>query len=142
MSPPPENPQALKLGPLQVEILLGVLAAGAAYGDRRHFQLLAAQFFVDLDLDGQAMAIPTGNVGGIEPRHGLRLHHKILQAFVERMAEVELPIGVGGAVVQHVAGSILPNGADLLIDPVLLPGGQPPRLALGQICLHREISMG
>ena len=50
--PPAEDAEALELGALQVEVLLGVLTAGAADGDGRHFQLLAAQLFVDFDLDG------------------------------------------------------------------------------------------
>ena len=105
--PAPENTQPLELRPLQVEVFLGVLAAGAAHRDGLHLQLLAAQLFVDFDLDGQAMAVPTGNIGGIEAGHGLRFHHEVLEALIERVSQVKRAVGVGWAVVQHVAGGVL-----------------------------------
>ena len=71
MIPAAEHTQALELRPLQVEVFLGVDAAGAAHRDGFHFQLFAAQLFVDFDLDGQAVAVPTGDIGGIEAGHRL-----------------------------------------------------------------------
>ena len=50
--PAPQAANALKLGGLQVDVLLGVGPAGFQNGGNRHLQLLAAQLFVHFDLDG------------------------------------------------------------------------------------------
>ena len=67
-----------------------------------HLQLFAAQSLVDFDFDRQAMAVPSGHVGRVESRHGLGLHDEILQAFIQRVAQVDRPVGVGRAIVQDV----------------------------------------
>ena len=65
-----EDAEALEIGALDIDVLFGVLAAGAADLDGRHVRLLAAEFAIDLDFDGQAVAIPAGDVGRIEAGHG------------------------------------------------------------------------
>jgi hypothetical protein len=65
--------------------------------------LSSPEFAVDLDLDGQAVAVPAGHVGRIEALHGLRLDDEILEDFVERGAQVDVAVGVGRPVVQDVA---------------------------------------
>ena len=66
-----EHTNALELSALQIQVFLGVFAAGGTNGCGRHLQLLPAQFLVDLDLDGEPMAVPSGDVGGIESHHRL-----------------------------------------------------------------------
>ena len=68
--PPAEDAEALEIGTLEIDEFFGVLAAGAADLDGRHVGLLAAEFAIDLDFDGQAVAIPAGDVGRIEAHHG------------------------------------------------------------------------
>jgi len=75
---------------LQVEILLRVLAAGSADGDGIHLEFLAAELLVDLDLDGETVTIPAGNVGRVESGHGLGLDDEVLEGLIERVAEVGL----------------------------------------------------
>ena len=65
-------------------------------------QLLAAEFLVDLDFDGQAVAVPAGDVGRVEAGHGFGLDDEILEALVHRRAQVDGSAGVGRAVVQDV----------------------------------------
>jgi hypothetical protein len=100
--PAAEDADALKLAALEVDVLLGVLAAGTADGDGIHLELFAAQLLVDFDLDGKAMAVPAWDVGGVEACHGLGFDDEVLDAFVEGVAEVDRAVGVGRAVVKHV----------------------------------------
>ena len=128
--PAAEDAEALELLALEVDILLGVLAAGAADADGGHFELLAAELLVDLDLDGEAVAVPAGDVGGVEAGHGLGLDHEVLDALVECVAEVDGAVGVGGAVVEDVLGGAGACGADLPVEVVAKPGGEAGRLVL------------
>ena len=68
--PAAKAPDALKLRGLQVDVFLRVGAAGVQDGGSRHLQLFAAELLVDFDLDGQAVAVVAGDVGGVEAGHG------------------------------------------------------------------------
>ncbi len=135
----PEDADALELLALQVEILLGIAAAGLAHLDGRHLQLLAAQRFVDFDFDGQAVAVPAGDVGRVVAQHGARLDDKVFQALVERVAEVDGPVGVGRPVVQNPDGRAFAGLPDAVIDTQLLPAREHFGLVLRQVGLHRKI---
>ena len=104
----------------------------------RHLQLFAAELLVDLDLDGQAVAVPAGDVGSVEAGHGLRLHDKVFEALVERVAEVDGAVGVGRAVVEDVGGAAGAGLAQLFIEAQRGPFFEAKRLILRQICLHGE----
>ena len=141
--PAAEATQANELLTLQVEVLLGVLAAGAADGNRVHLKLLAAELLVDFDLDGETVAVPAGNVGGVEASHGFRLDDEVLQRLVQGVAQVDGAIGVGRAIVQNVAGRASMGGADLGVKiaaglGALGPRGEAQGLVQGQIGLHGE----
>ena len=84
--PAPQHAQPLEILPLDIDILLRVLAARAADLYRGHLRFLRAEFAIHLDFDRQPVAIPARNVWRIEARHGLRFDDKILQNFVERGA--------------------------------------------------------
>ncbi len=79
---------ALKLRGLQVDVLLRVGAAGFQHRRSRHFQLLAAKLLIHLDLDGQTVAVVTGNIRRIISGHGLRFNDEVLEALVQRVAQV------------------------------------------------------
>ena len=74
--------------------------------DGIHFQFLAAELLVDLDLDGQAVTVPAGNVRGVESGHGPGLDDEVLEGLVERVAEVDCAVGVGRSVVQDVTRAL------------------------------------
>ena len=59
------------------------------------------------------MAVPAWDVGGVEARHGFGLDDEVLDAFVEGVAEVDGPVGVGRAVVEDVLRGTGAYGADL-----------------------------
>ncbi len=93
-----------------------VVAAGAADGDGVHLELFAAELLVDFDFDGEAVAVPAGDVGGVEAGHGLGLDDEVLDALVEGVAEVDGSVGVGRAVVEDVFGGAGAGGADLGVE--------------------------
>src|SRR3984893_18726422 len=57
--PAGEDPQTLEILPLQVDLLLCVLAAGAADPGDAHHPRLRAELLVHLPHDGEAVAVPT-----------------------------------------------------------------------------------
>ena len=140
--PAAEDADALELLALQVEILLGVFAALHANVERLHLQFFAAELLIDLDFDGQAVAVPSRDIGSIKSGHGLRLDDEILQALIQSMAKMKRPIRVGRAVVQDVGGGPGPDLPDSLVNPHLLPAGQDLWFILGQIGLHGESGIG
>ena len=114
--PAAEAADALKLRGLQIDVLLRVGAAGIEDVGNRHLQLFAAELLVDLDLDGQAVAVVAGDVGGVEAGHGLRLDDEVFESLVQRVAKVNGAVGVGRAVVEQVGGSAGAGFAQLLIE--------------------------
>ena len=103
--PQADDAEPLEVAALDLDVLLGVGAAGAAEVGGRHRALLRAQLAVDLELDRQAVAVPPGQVGGVEAEHVVRLDDEVLEDLVERGADVDLAVGVGRAVVQQVAAA-------------------------------------
>ena len=124
------------------EVLLRVLAAGAADGDGVHLQLLTAKLLVDFDLDGEAVAVPSGDVGGVEASHGFGLDDEVFEALVEGMAEVDGSVGVGRAVVEDVFGGAGTGGSDLGVEVLLLPHFEAEGLVDGKAGLHGEGGLG
>ena len=116
LAPAAEDADALELGGLQVYVLLRVGAAGIEHGGRGHFQLFAAQLLVHFDLDGQAVAIVSRDVGGVEAGHGLGFDDEVLEALVEGVAQVNGTIGVGRAVMEQVGGSSLAGFAQAVVE--------------------------
>ena len=137
-----EDAEADEILALRIDVLGGVLAALGADLRGGHLRFARAQFVVDLDLDGQAMTIPAGDVGRIVALHGLELDDEILQDFVERVAQVDVAVGVRRAVVQHIHGTAGAGGANLRVEVLGLPAKQRLGLHLSQIRLHREIGFG
>ena len=81
-----------------------------------------------------------GHVRRVAARHGARLHDDVLQDLVERVAEVDVAVGVGRAVVQHearLARRCAPGAGGR--GSMLVPAPQHLRLALRQVGLHREV---
>jgi hypothetical protein len=71
--------------------------------------------FVDFDFDGQAVAIESWNVGGIEAGHGFGFNDEIFEAFIEGVAEVDGSVGIGWAVVEDVRRMSYTSFAQLVI---------------------------
>ena len=98
------------------------------------------------------MAVPAGNIGSVEAGHGAGLDDEVLDALVERVAEVDGAISVRRAVVEDVARLAGAGLANLAVEVVplevrLLPRGEARGLVLRQVGLHgkaglREIERG
>ena len=131
-----KDSDALELLALEVEIFLRVLAAFGTDVERAHLKLLAAEFFINLDLDRETVAVPARDVGGIHAGHGFGLHNEVLQALIHGRAEVDGAAGVGRPIMQNVLRRSLPSLANALVDGHLLPALEHLRLVLGQIGLH------
>ena len=140
--PTAEDAQALEIRALQVHVFLGVFAAFGADLGRSHFGFARAELAIDLDFDGQAVAVPAGDIGGIEARHGLGFDDEILEYLVERGAQVNAAVGVGRAIVQDVSGPAGARAADLAVDILAVPALEQLRLGLGEVGLHREAGAG
>ena len=135
------HPQPLELLALDVHPLLGKAPALAPELIDRHVVLvlaLLAVLFFDLPLDGQTVTVPTGDIARIKPHHLVRAHDDVLDGLVERMANVQVPIGIGRAIMQRERLAPL-FVAQLVINPDLFPLRQPGWLALGQACAHGEV---
>ncbi len=119
----------------------GELAAFSAKIVDRHIVLVAALLavlFLDLPFDGQAVAIPTGDIARVKAHHLVRPHDHILDRLVQRVADMQVAIRIGGAVVQREGLAPL-LFAQAVIDADLFPPLQPFGFAFGQARAHREI---
>ena len=139
--------KALELGALDVDPAGGEGAAFAAEGDDIDVvlvQTLGAVLLFDLPLDRQAVAIPARHIAGVGTHHLLRADDHVLEDLVQRVADVQMAVGVGRAVVQGKGGAGRGAGlvAQAVIDADPLPPGQPVRLALRQARAHGKIGFG
>jgi hypothetical protein len=103
--------------------------------------VLAVGLF-DLVFDRQAVAVPARHVGRVEAGQRLGADDDVLEDLVHRMADVDVAIGIGRAVVEDEARAPLGGGADLLVQLLLLPLGDPARFPLGEVAAHREGRVG
>jgi hypothetical protein len=86
--------------------------------------MLAVQF-LDLVFDRQAVAVPARHIGRVETGQRPRADDDVLEDLVDRVANVNVAVGVGRAVVQDEARAPLRGFADLLVELFLLPVGDP-----------------
>ena len=140
--PGAEDAEATESVALNVDVLLGVLPAGAAqlhhWRRRRAVPLAPRQLAFDLQLDGQAVAVPPRDVRRVEPRHGARADDDVLQDLVERGADVDLAVRVRRSVVQDVAGCPGAVLTDLPVQIGRFPAGDHLRFSGRQARLHAE----
>jgi hypothetical protein len=99
--PLPEHAQALEVGHLQRDLLGG---KGAALGLHLVTRQVAAVELFDRVFDRQAVTVPAGDVLRVQALELARLDDHVLEDFVDRVADVDLAVGVGRAVVQHELG--------------------------------------
>ena len=134
--------QALELLALHVNPVGGKGAALLAeFVDRNLVLVLAlgAILLFDLPFDGQAMAIPARHVIGVKPGHLARAGDDVLQDLVQRMADVDVAVGIGRAVMKHEQRLASGLFAQTLIEPHGFPALENFRLLLGQTRLHGKV---
>ena len=135
--------QALELITLHVDPAFGEFAAFLTEGhhiDVVLVQTLGAVLLFDLPFDRQAVAIPPRHIARITAHHLLTAHHHILKDFVQRVADVQMAVGIGRAIMQR---KVLASGlfAQPVIDADLFPTGQPTRLTLRQAPAHGKLGL-
>ena len=141
--PVAEDAQALEFLALDVHELGGVVPAQAAYRDRGQVLLaLDLELLGHLVLDGEPMAVPARDVGGLPARHVARLDDDILEDFVERMPHVQVAVGVGRAVVEHIAHGVLAGGEHLAVHVVFGPEFEGFRFLFPEVGLHGKGGLG
>jgi len=69
-------------------------------------------------------------------QHLLRARDEILEDLIERVADVDVAVGVRRAVVKDELGATLRTLAELVIEADLGPPLQHPRFHLRQACAH------
>ena len=134
-----ENAQALEIGHLDRDLLGG---EGAAAGLHVVARERAPELLFDRVFDGQSVAIPAGYVLRVEALELACLDDHVLEYFVDRVAHVNLAVGVGRAVVQDEFWRAGARRAQLLVDPLLIPLAGPFGFALGQVAAHRKRRLG
>jgi len=137
--PVAEDAQALEVGALGIEELFGVQAAFLPDLELGHALLARAELLVDLVLDGQAVAVPAGDVGAVKTRHGPALDHEVLEDLVQCRAQVDVAVGVGRTVVQDVGLAAGAAFQDALVDAGILPFFQHLGLFLAELGLHGKV---
>ncbi len=137
--------EALKLLLLLLDPVGGEVAAFLAELRDRHAVLglvLGAVFLLDDPFDRQAVAVPARHVGRVLAEHLLRTVDHILQDLVQRMAEMDLTIGIRRSVMQDELLSTLGGLAQPLVKPHLLPALDQLRFERWQAAAHRKIGFG
>ena len=133
--------QPLELGRLNIQPALGIGAALGPEVQHRHRILVAARaavFFLHLPFDRQAMRIPARDEIGVEPGHAVGTHDHILQDAVQRVADVQIAIGIDGSVMQHEGGPAGGGGPAAVPQTHPLPPRQNLGLTLRQVAPHGE----
>ena len=135
-----QNAQALELRALKINVFARVSFAGPADVHRPGRRLARlAHVLRHLELDGQAMTVPAGNVGRAEPAQGFVLDDDVLENFVQSRANMDVAVGEGRPVVQDKFERAGATGLDLPVKLAAFPLPEPRRFALDQIRLHGEV---
>ena len=95
------------------DLLLGVGPRKRLHLGRRHpFAVL----LFNLNFDRHAVAVPAWHISGIKTRHQPGFDNDVLQNFVNRMTNVNIPIRIGWTIVQHEQWTAGHQGANPAID--------------------------
>ena len=134
-----QHAQAFEIFALAVDLLGG---KGAAFG----LHIVAAEFaavdFFNRVFNRQAVAVPTRNVGRVITHELARLDDDVFQNLVDGVANVDVAIGIGRAVVQHKFGRTRTGSTQLLVNAFFFPFCDPFGFALGQVAAHGEGGVG
>src|SRR5699024_4233052 len=78
------------------------------------------------------------NIGGIKAVHVAAFDDDVLENLVDRMANVYVAVGVGGAIVKREPGAPRAGLANGFVDFLLLPLAYPFGFAPGKVAPHGE----
>jgi hypothetical protein len=92
--------------------------------------------------DRQAVAVPARHIHGVQPLELARLDDHVFQDLVGRVADMDLAVGVRGAVVQHKLRFAGAHVAQLFVNAFVVPLLDPAGFAFGQVAAHGERGVG
>ena len=133
-----QNAQAHELAALDIQIVQGKFLADFAQLDRADVAC-DARFLSGLELDRQAVGVPAGNVRRLIAAHIFLADDEVLEHLVERGAQMDVAVGVRGAVVQNIERLALVVFDHLVVQLFILPVLHPARFALRQRAAHVEL---
>ncbi len=145
VGPVADDAQSLELGLLHLDPVRGELAAFAAElvgRDAVLRHLPRPVLFLDHPFDRQAVAVPARHIGRVLAQHLLRAVDHVLQDLVQRVADMEMAVGVRRAVMQHEFLASLRGLAQPAVQIHRRPAREDRRLALWQIAAHRKLGLG
>ena len=142
MLPVTHNAETDEVLTLTVDLFAGVVTAQAAKGAGVDLVPNLADFLFHIEFDRQTVAIPAGDIGRIEAAQGLALDNDVFENLVDRVADMNIAIGVGWPVVQYELRSVLSQLAQFGVQVDVVPVFQRFRLPTGKIRLHREPCLG
>ncbi len=133
-----QHTQALKVFALSGDLFLGEGSTGVTkfFGGYRITRL--ADGLLDLVLNRQAVAVPAWDIDSIVAVETARFDNNILEDFVHGMADMNIAIRIGGAIMQDVALAPAAAGPQSLVNAFIAPARQTHRLAFGKPCAHRK----
>ena len=139
--PVTNHTKALEAVHLPVDILLGIIMAGAAEVRGGHFLVVQLLLLDDGRFNGHAVVIPAGDIRDIAAAHHIAAVDEILEGFVQRMAHVNVAVGKRRSVVQGEQGLALILLQLLVIKIQLFPVLQHLGLALRKTGPHGKIGL-
>ena len=142
MLPVAQDAHALEALALDIHIVLGELLAGGAEVGHAHLLAVELVLLDDGGLDGHAVVIPAGDIGGVVAPHGIAAGDKVLDGLVQGVAHVQGAVRERRAVMQVEQGLALVLFEHLVVDVLVLPAPQHLRLPLGQARPHGEVRLG
>ena len=142
MLPVAEHADALEAFHLDADVLVGKVVAGGAEGRNGHGLVVELVLLDDGALDGHAVVVPAGDIGGVIAPHGIAAVDEVLQGLVQGVAHVQGAVGEGRAVVEGEQRLALVLLQQLVVKVQLLPIAQHLRLPLGQARPHGKAGLG
>ena len=139
VGPVAQGTQALEALALHVHVVLRELMAGRAELGDRHLLAVELVLLDDGRLDGHAVVVPAGDVGGAVAPHGVGADDDVLDGLIQGVAHMQVAVGEGRAVVEGEAGLVRVLLQQLSVDVQLLPALEHLRLPLGQTGPHGEV---
>ncbi len=134
-----ENAQALELLHLYFNESLGVLPALPPYLNTWHLLGLVAKLTRNVKLNGQAVAVPSGDIGRPVAHHGVVLDNNVFEDLVQGVPQVQVAVGVGRAVMENVSLCPLSRLLDTAVYLFILPFFYNAGFLLREVCPHGEI---
>ena len=137
-----QHADALEALHLDVDILLGVVVAGGAELGDAHLLAVELLLLDDGALDGHAVVIPAGDIGGVVAPHGVHTGDEVLQGLIEGVAHMQVAVGERRAVVEGEERLTLVLLQHLVVQVHIVPALEHVGLPLGQTGPHGEVGLG